>query len=104
MRWRLRSRRRDSEPVVRGGCSLSSLRDDIIQGGKLKYEHGAIVVPNGPGFGVKLERDKVAEYRELCLGSYPYDQDPLRPGWTPAIPNDRWADPRDARVPEIRLW
>ena len=79
------------------------LTDDIIQGGKLKYENGAIAVPTTPGLGVKLDRDKVAEYRELYqrLGSYPYDQDPLRLGWTPTIPNDRWADPRDARVPEI---
>jgi len=79
------------------------LTDDIIQGGKLKYENGAIAVPNGPGLGVKLDREKVAEYRELYLrlGSYSYDQDPLRPGWTPAIPNDRWADPLDARVPKI---
>lgn len=79
------------------------LTDDIIQGGKLKYENGAIAVPNGPGLGVRLNRDKVAEYRELYqrLGSYAYDQDPLRPGWTPSIPNDRWADPLDARVPKI---
>ena len=79
------------------------LTDDIIQGGKLKYENGAIAVPARPGLGVKLDRDKVAEYRELYLrlGSYPYDQDPLRPGWTPTIPNDRWADPSDTRVPEI---
>jgi glucarate dehydratase len=79
------------------------LTDDIIQGGKLKYEDGAIAVPSGPGLGVKLDRDKVAEYRELYLrlGSYPYDQDPLRPGWTPTIPNDRWADPLDTRVPRI---
>jgi len=79
------------------------LTDDIIAGGKLKYEDGQIAVPSSPGLGVKLDRDKVAEYRELYLrlGSYPYDQDPLRPGWTPTIPNDRWADPRDARAPEI---
>ena len=79
------------------------LTSDVIQGGKLKYENGAIAVPDGPGLGVKLDRDKVAECRELYLrlGSYPYDQDPLRPGWTPAIPNDRWADPLDARVPKI---
>ena len=77
------------------------LTDDIIQGGKLKYENGAIAVPSGPGLGVKLDRDKVAEYRELYLrlGSYAYDQDPLRPGWSPTIPNDRWADPLDARAP-----
>jgi glucarate dehydratase len=79
------------------------LIDDVIQGGKLKYENGEIAVPTGPGLGVKLDRDKVAEYRELYqrLGSYPYDQDPLRPGWTPTIPNDRWADPLDQRTPEI---
>jgi glucarate dehydratase len=79
------------------------LTDDIIEGGKLRYDNGAIAVPATPGLGVKLDRDKVAEYRDLYqrLGSYPYDQDPLRPGWTPTIPNDRWADPQDARAPEI---
>jgi glucarate dehydratase len=79
------------------------LTDDIIQGGKLKYENGTLAVPAGPGLGVKLDRDKIAEYRELYLrlGSYPYDQDPLRPGWTPTIPNDRWADPLDARAPKL---
>jgi len=79
------------------------LADDIIEGGKLKYEQGAIAVPTGPGLGVKLDHDKVGAYRDLYrrLGSYAYDQDPLRPGWTPVIPNDRWADPMDARVPEI---
>ena len=77
--------------------------DDIIVGGKLKYENGSIAVPTGPGLGVKLDRDKLAEYSELYkrLGSYPYDQDPLRPGWTPTVPNNRWADPNDARRPEI---
>jgi len=81
------------------------LTDDIIDGGKMRYENGAIAVPTGPGLGVKLDRDKVAEYRELYLrlGSYPYDQDPLRPGWTPTIPNDRWADPLDARAPKISV-
>ena len=29
------------------------------------------------------------------------DRDPLRPCWTPTIPNDRWADPPDDRRPEI---
>lgn len=77
------------------------LTDDIIRGGKLKYEDGAIAVPRGPGLGVTLDRDKLAEYREMYqrLGPYPYDQDPLRPGWTPIIPNNRWADPADARRP-----
>jgi glucarate dehydratase len=81
------------------------LTDDIIVGGKMKYENGAIKVPDGPGLGVKIDRDKLNQYAELYkrLGGYPYDQDPLRPGWCPTIPNNRWADPNDARVPEIKL-
>jgi glucarate dehydratase len=77
------------------------LADDVIVGGKFKYEDGAIAVPRGPGLGVRLDREKVAEYAEAYrrLGPYPYDQDPLRPGWAPTIPNDRWADPNDARRP-----
>jgi glucarate dehydratase len=79
------------------------LSDDIIQGGKFKYENGTIAVPEGPGLGVQLNRDKLAEYAEAYqrLGSYPYDQDPLRPGWTPIIPNDRWADPNDPTQPKL---
>jgi len=79
------------------------LLDDVIAGGKLQYCHGSIQVPTKPGLGVTLDRDKLGEYHELFkrLGNYPYDQDPLRPGWTPLIPNRRWADPRDARVPVI---
>jgi glucarate dehydratase len=81
------------------------LTDDVIEGGKFKYENGSIGVPTAPGLGVRLDRDKLAEYRELYkrLGSYPYDQDPLRPGWTPTIPNSRWADPNDARRPDNAL-
>jgi glucarate dehydratase len=79
------------------------LADDVIKGGKLKYENGTIAVPNGPGLGVRLDRDKLAQYRSeyARLGSYPYDQDPLRPGWTPTIPNERWADPNDERPARI---
>jgi glucarate dehydratase len=75
------------------------LKDDIIEGGLLHYEGGAIRVPEGPGLGVRLNREKLREYHELYqrLGGYPYDQDPGRPGWTPIIPNDRWADPNDGR-------
>lgn len=81
------------------------LTDDVIVGGKFAYESGAIRVPTGPGLGVRLDRDKVAEYAERFrrLGAYPYDQDPLRVGWTPTIPNNRWADPADDRVPEMML-
>ena len=79
------------------------LTDDVIQGGLMRYENGAIRVPDQPGLGVKLDRDKLREYSELYqrLGGYPYDQDPGRPGWTPIVPNDRWADPKDDRPVKI---
>ena len=79
------------------------LVDDVIEGGKLAYEGGSIAVPSAPGLGVRLDRDKLARYHEEFrrLGAYPYDQDPLRPGWTPLVPNDRWADPEDDRVPQV---
>jgi glucarate dehydratase len=79
------------------------LTDDIIEGGLMPYRSGSIAVPDGPGLGVRLNRDKLREYSELYkeLGGYPYDQDPARPGWTPLIPNDRWADPNDGRAVKI---
>ena len=79
------------------------LTDDVIEGGLMAYQGGSIAVPDGPGLGVRLNRDKLRQYNELYkeLGNYPYDQDPLRPGWAPLVPNDRWADPRDGRTPAL---
>src|SRR5271166_5594050 len=79
------------------------LQDDIIEGGPLQYEGGAIRVRDSPGLGVRLTRQKRREYTALSqrLGSYPYDPDPGRPGWTPVIPNDRCADPKDDRPVQI---
>lgn len=79
------------------------LTDDIIEGGLMEYKDGSIAVPDKPGLGVTLNRAKLDEYAELYrrLGAYPYDQDPGRPGWTPIVPNDRWADPNDDRIVRI---
>jgi glucarate dehydratase len=79
------------------------LTDDIIVGGKFEYRDGKIAVPDTPGLGVKIDRDKLNEYSELYLrlGGYPYDKDPLRPRWSPIVPNNRWADPNDGRMPKI---
>lgn len=79
------------------------LTDDIIEGGRMPYVNGKIKVPTGPGLGVKLDRAKLEQYAEEFkrLGSYPYDKDPLRPGWCATVPNNRWADPNDARIPEV---
>lgn len=79
------------------------LADDIIEGGKMIYREGRIAVPEGPGLGVRLDRDKLATYAELyrSLGSYPYDRDPGRPGWFPLLPNTDFADPRSAATPSL---
>lgn len=71
------------------------LVDDIIVGGKMTYSDGRITVPDGPGLGVELDRDKVEQYADHFreVGNYTYDRDPRRPGWFPLIPNERWADP-----------
>jgi glucarate dehydratase len=71
------------------------LTDDILADGKLVYENGAIKVPEKPGLGVEVSRDKIRQYAELYreLGGYAYDRDPSRPEWFPLIPNDRWAAP-----------
>jgi glucarate dehydratase len=84
-----------------GDAHYHQLTDDVIEGGKFEYKDGHIAVPTSPGLGVRLDYDKLSAYKELyrSLGSYPYDQDPLRPGWVPTIPNDRWADPLDSRIP-----
>ncbi|CAG0971351.1 glucarate dehydratase [Burkholderiales bacterium] len=79
------------------------LVDDVIEGGPLRYEGGAIRVPDAPGLGVTLDREKLMRYHELFReqGGYPYDRDPGRPGWYAHVPNRDWADPADARVPAL---
>ena len=83
------------QSLIRGRRALSPSgrrrdrrRQDAVRG-------GAIAVPTAPGLGVKLDRDRIGEYHELFLrlGSYPYDQDPLRPGWTPTVPNQSLGRP-----------
>jgi glucarate dehydratase len=58
------------------------LRDDVIKGGKMKYENGGMKVPTGPGLGVEIDRDKLARYHEMAklqqMGSW--IEDPARPG------------------------
>jgi glucarate dehydratase len=80
------------------------LVDDVIVGGKMRYEGGRIAVPTGPGLGVRLDPEKVRRYHEAyrALGGYPYDRDPGRPGWYPIVPNSDWADPKVAMRPAMR--
>ena len=79
------------------------LQDDVIEGGPLRYAAGAIPVPDTPGLGVTLDREKLRAYHErfASLGGYPYDRDPARPGWFAQVPNRDWADPAVSVVPKL---
>jgi len=79
------------------------LGDDVIVGGLMRYENGAIRVPDAPGLGVTLDREKLRQYHELYreLGGYPYDRDPGRPGWFAHVPNADWADPSVKLAPRM---
>jgi glucarate dehydratase len=72
------------------------LTDDIIQGGKMPYKDGCIRVPEGPGLGITLDRDKLLKYAAYYdeHGGYPYDRDPNRPDWYSILPERRWAKPK----------
>lgn len=80
------------------------LHDDIIRGGPFEYRNGAIALPDGPGLGVEVDRDKLAQYAEhfLEVGSYAYDRDPGRPGWYAMMPEKRFADPAVKSIPAGR--
>jgi L-alanine-DL-glutamate epimerase-like enolase superfamily enzyme len=66
----------------------SFLVDDIIEGeGPLPYQNGCLAIPQRPGIGVSLDRDKVARYAELyrTQGAFSlYDAEAL--AQTPFIP------------------
>jgi glucarate dehydratase len=77
------------------------LTDDILVGGKLKYREGCIAVPQGPGLGVEIDREKLRRYADYYreTGGYAYDRDPGRPRWFSMLPETRFADPALKSVP-----
>ncbi|WP_128548098.1 enolase C-terminal domain-like protein [Larkinella soli] len=72
-----------------GDAHYHYLTDDIIEGGPMKYENGAIRVPTGPGLGVSLDEDKMKRYEKYYeeKGDYyaRFHQDPYRPDWFPTV-------------------
>jgi L-alanine-DL-glutamate epimerase-like enolase superfamily enzyme len=67
----------------------SLLADDVLEGmDALPYEDGRLRVPDGPGLGVTLDRDKVARYAELYRerGAEFAFHDPRALGPTPVVP------------------
>jgi glucarate dehydratase len=79
------------------------LKDDVIEGAKFEYRDGSIKVPDAPGLGVRLDRDKLEEYAELYreLGGYPYDRDPGYPDRYALVPKQRFADPKASVKPDL---
>lgn len=64
------------------------LSDDIVEGGSLPYANGCLRIPEGPGIGVELDRDRVARYAELYTTSgreFVFD-DPGARTVTPELP------------------
>lgn len=41
--------------------------EEVIEGGRIRFENGAVRVPDGPGLGVTLDRVKLAELHEQFL-------------------------------------
>jgi glucarate dehydratase len=66
--------------------------DEVVDGGKLRFEEGALRVPSGPGLGVRLDRDALARLHETYLACGIRDRDDVtemrkhRPAWTGALP------------------
>ncbi|MHC5542939.1 glucarate dehydratase, partial [Singulisphaera rosea] len=61
---------------------------DIIEGPKLAIRGGMMAVPEGPGLGVSLDRDKLARAHEVFKKCGMRDREDatlmrkLEPGWT----------------------
>lgn len=72
-----------------GDAHYHYLTDDIIEGGLMKYENGALAVPRGAGLGVTLDEEKMRRYEKFFeeKGDYyaRFHQDPRRPEWFPLI-------------------
>ena len=70
-------------------------RDEIVAGGRIKFEDGAVLIPDRPGLGVELDYDQLARGRER-YEKIPYrkrdDEAEMRehvdPNWKRVLP--RW--------------
>jgi glucarate dehydratase len=73
----------------------SDSKDEIVQGGKVKFEEGSLFIPDRPGLGVDLDYDQLARGRER-YARCPYrkrdDEAEMRkhvdPNWKRILP--RW--------------
>lgn len=70
-------------------------RDEVVAGGRIRFEHGMVRIPDRPGLGVELDYDQLARGRER-YAALPFrrrdDAEEMRkhvdPNWTRVVP--RW--------------
>jgi glucarate dehydratase len=84
--------------MVHLGAALPNLRyaldthypwqsDEVIIGGRLKFEDGAVKVPEGPGLGVELDREALAALHQnyidcgLTKRDDEIEMQKIEPGW-----------------------
>jgi glucarate dehydratase len=84
--------------MVHLGAALPDLRyaldthypwqsDEVIKGGRIKFEDGAVSVPEGPGLGVELDRDALAKLHQnyldcgLTKREDEIEMQKIEPGW-----------------------
>jgi glucarate dehydratase len=85
--------------MVHLGAALPNLRyaldthypwqsDEVIEGGRFKFEEGSVEVPEGPGLGVELDRASLAALHQNYLNCGLTKRDDevemqkIEPGWT----------------------
>ena len=81
------------------------LTDDIIEGGLMRYENGAIARARRPRPRRQARSRQAARVQRALPAPRRLSLRPgsrCRPGWTPIVPNDRWADPADPQIPNLR--
>jgi glucarate dehydratase len=68
--------------------------EELVVGGKLRFENGALPVPTGPGLGVELDRAQLKRMHDQYLAAGIEHRDDevemqkLEPGWKRKLP--RW--------------
>jgi len=72
-----------------------SERDEVLAGGRIRFENGSVRIPDRPGLGVDLDYDQLARGRERyakCTFRNRDDADEMRkhvdPTWQRTLP--RW--------------
>ncbi|GIV79727.1 hypothetical protein FKZ61_016295 [Litorilinea aerophila] len=59
---------------IAGDAIYHEYVDDVLVGGKLRYEDGAMPVPQGPGLGVELDDARLARYELTAEKHREYDE------------------------------